>query len=75
MMSNKKYNCRKFLKLFVVVGGGMVFGFSWFIFCVLEEVVEVLELELFELWVEINGFFKIGDNGVVIIYSFNFEIG
>ena len=35
----------------------------------------MLELELPESWVEVNGFLKIGDNGVVTIYSPNPEIG
>jgi len=53
----------------------MVLGFSWLTSCAPEEAEEVLELELPESWVEINGFLKIGDNGVVTIYSPNPEIG
>ena len=75
MTSNKKHNRRKFLKLSAAAGGGMVLGFSWLTSCAPEEAEEVLELELPESWVEINGFLKIGDNGVVTIYSPNPEIG
>ena len=75
MTTNKKHNRRSFLKLSAAAGGGMVLGFSWLTSCAPENVEEVLEIELPESWVEINGFLKIGDNGVVTIYSPNPEIG
>lgn len=75
MTINKKHDRRSFLKLSAAAGGGMVLGFSWLTSCAPEDVEEVLELELPESWVEINGFLKIGDNGVVTIYSPNPEIG
>ncbi len=50
----------------------MVLGFSWLASCnpTPEQV-----LEMPEEWFEINGFLKIGDNGVVTIMSPNPEIG
>lgn len=75
MTTNRKHNRRSFLKLSAAAGGGMVLGFSWLTSCAPEDVEEVLELELPESWVEINGFLKIGDNGVVTIFSPNPEIG
>lgn len=65
-------NCRFFLKVFVVVGGGMFLGFGWLLFCVCEFEIG---LEILEFWIDINVFLKIGDNGVVIIMLFNLEIG
>ncbi|MEL7248645.1 MAG: molybdopterin cofactor-binding domain-containing protein [Bacteroidota bacterium] len=75
MTINKKHNRRSFLKLSAAAGGGMVLGFSWLTSCAPENVEEVLEIELPESWVEINGFLNIGDNGVVTIFSPNPEIG
>ncbi len=75
MTTNRKHNRRSFLKLSAAAGGGMVLGFSWLTSCAPEDVEEVLELELPESWVEINGFLNIGDNGVVTIFSPNPEIG
>lgn len=66
------YNRRFFLKVLIVVGGGMVLGFSWFVFCIF---IEVEIKSMFEVWFDINVFFKIGDNGIVIIMFFNLEIG
>ncbi|MEY3051332.1 MAG: hypothetical protein RLY31_1117 [Bacteroidota bacterium] len=66
------YGRRSFLKSSVLAGGGMLLGFSWLASCrpTPEEV-----LQLPEEWFRINGFIKIGENGVVTIMSPNPEIG
>lgn len=66
------YNRRSFLKTTTLAGGGMMLGFSWFASCnpTPEEV-----LRMPEEWFEINGFLKIGENGLVTIMSPNPEIG
>ena len=77
-MSNIKthYNRRSFLKVSGATGGGMILGFSWLASCQQSEIAEkVATLELPENWFEMNGFIKIGDNGVVTIMSPNPEGG
>ncbi|MBL7473044.1 xanthine dehydrogenase family protein molybdopterin-binding subunit [Robertkochia sediminum] len=65
---------RSFIKSSALAGGGLMLGFSWLASCKrTEEAVAVLEMP--EEWFEINGFLKIGDNGVVTIMSPNPEIG
>ena len=68
------YNRRSFLKVSAVAGGGMLIGFSWLTGCKPaskpEEMVKVPNE-----WFEINGYIKIGDTGMVTIYSPNPEIG
>ncbi|MDC6363728.1 MULTISPECIES: xanthine dehydrogenase family protein molybdopterin-binding subunit [Flavobacteriaceae] len=67
---------RAFIKNTGMAGGGLVLGFSFFNACkpkVAEAVA--MELEMPETWYEINGYLKIGDNGVVTIMSPNPEIG
>lgn len=70
-----QYNRRSFLKISTAAGGGMLIGFSWLAGCVpankpKEEIVEVPNE-----WFDINGYIKIGDTGMVTIYSPNPEIG
>jgi isoquinoline 1-oxidoreductase beta subunit len=60
------------MKSSVLAGGGMVLGFSWLASC---NPTEEQVLEMPENWFEINGYLKIGDNGVVTIMSPNPEIG
>ena len=69
-----QYNRRSFLKVSSLASGGMVLGFSWLAGCKPEEVADFV-LTLPEEWFNINGFLKIGDNGVVTIMSPNPEIG
>ncbi len=66
------YGRRSFLKTSALAGGGMVLGFSWLASCqpTPEEV-----LAMPKEWFNINGFLKIGENGVVTIMSPNPEIG
>lgn len=55
-----------------MTGGGMVLGFSWLASCKpTPEQVIAMPKE----WFKINGFLKIGENGVVTIMSPNPEIG
>ena len=66
------YNRRSFIKSTVLAGGGMMLGFSWLVSC--KPRPEQL-LEMPKEWFNINGFLKIGENGVVTIMSPNPEIG
>ncbi|SDB34503.1 hypothetical protein/isoquinoline 1-oxidoreductase, beta subunit [Flavobacteriaceae bacterium MAR_2010_188] len=74
-----KIGRRSFIKTSALASGGLVVGFSWLASCKSEpEKQVVFEEELMEMpeeWFEINGFLKIGDNGVVTIMSPNPEIG
>ena len=65
---------RSFLKSSALAGGGMMLGFSWLASCK-PEAAEQAMLEMPDEWFEINGFIKIGDNGLVTIMSPNPEIG
>lgn len=64
---------RSFIKSVSLAGGGLVIGFNWLYSC--KEATEEVVLELPKEWYEINGFLKIGDNGVATIMSPNPEIG
>lgn len=66
------YGRRSFLKSTTLAGGGMVLGFSWLASCKLSP-EEVLKMP--DEWFTINGFLKIGENGIVTIMSPNPEIG
>lgn len=63
---------RSFIKNVTLTGGGMVLGFNWFISCK-SSTKEVLAMP--KEWFTINGFLKIGENGMVTIMSPNPEIG
>lgn len=66
------YNRRSFLKSSALAGGGMMLGFSWLASCKpTPEQIRSMPKE----WFNINGFLKIGDNGLVTIMSPNPEIG
>ncbi|WMI65430.1 molybdopterin-dependent oxidoreductase [Aestuariibaculum sp. YM273] len=69
-----QYNRRSFLKISAAAGGGMLIGFSWLTGCVSEGKTEKT-LAIPNEWFEINGYIKIGDTGLVTIYSPNPEIG
>jgi isoquinoline 1-oxidoreductase subunit beta len=66
------YGRRSFLKTVTVAGGGLMIGFSWLASCQ-SRPEDVLKMP--KEWFNINGFLKIGDNGVVTIQSPNPEIG
>ncbi len=63
---------RSFLKSSALAGGGMMLGFSWLASC--KPTPEQLS-NLPKEWFKINGFLKIGENGMVTIQSPNPEIG
>jgi isoquinoline 1-oxidoreductase beta subunit len=69
------YNRRSFLKVSSLAGGGMVLGFSWLAGCKPEEMADQVTMTMPDEWFNINGFLKIGNNGVVTIMSPNPEIG
>lgn len=67
-----KHNRRTFLKVSVASGGGMILGFNWLTGCRPEpEIMKAMPSE----WYDINAFLKIGDTGMVTIFSPNPEIG
>lgn len=67
------YNRRSFLKSSALAGGGMMIGFSWFASC--QPVAEEEALSMPEEWFDFNAYLKIGDNGLVTIFSPNPEFG
>ncbi len=68
-----KFDRRSFLKLSAATGGGLMLGFNWSSCNSPKDVrpVKVMPKE----WYDINAFLKIGDNGLVTIFSPNPEIG
>jgi len=71
-----KLGRRAFIKNTSLAGGGLVLGFNLLNSCkpkVPETAAEALKMP--KEWFEINGYLKIGDNGVVTILSPNPEIG
>ena len=67
-----QHNRRSFLKVSAAAGGGMMIGFNWLTQCTpaVEEQIAVPSE-----WFKMNGYIKIGDTGLVTIYSPNPEIG
>ncbi len=68
-----KLDRRSFIRSSVLAGGGMLLGFSWLASSCSTATSE--ELTMPDEWFEINGFLKIGENGLVTIMSPNPEIG
>ena len=67
-----KIGRRAFIRNTGLASGGLVIGFSWLASCKMTpEQVNSLPKE----WFELNGFLKVGDNGLVTIMSPNPEIG
>jgi isoquinoline 1-oxidoreductase beta subunit len=64
---------RTFLKSTALTGGGLVLGFSWLASCQNKTEEEVMAMP--DEWFELNSYLKIGDNGVVTIYTPNPEFG
>ena len=64
---------RSFLKSSALTGGGLMLGFSWLASCQSKPEEEILAMP--KEWFEINSYLKIGDNGVVTIYTPNPEFG
>jgi len=66
------YGRRSFIQKSSLVGGGLMLGFPWLASCEMSTAkVKALPKE----WFELNGFLKIGDNGLITIMSPNPEIG
>ncbi|MCF7560181.1 molybdopterin-dependent oxidoreductase [Sabulilitoribacter multivorans] len=68
-----QYNRRSFLKVSAAAGGGMLIGFSWLTGCTSDKKMDKIAVP--NEWFDINGYIKIGDTGLVTIYSPNPEIG
>ncbi|HHL53416.1 MAG TPA: xanthine dehydrogenase family protein molybdopterin-binding subunit, partial [Flammeovirgaceae bacterium] len=68
------YNRRSFLKVSAAAGGGLMLGFNWLAGCV-PAAREKAAVTVPDEWYDINAFLKIGNNGVVTIFSPNPEIG
>jgi len=66
------YNRRSFLKSSVLAGGGIMIGFSWLASC--KPTPEQI-MKMPKEWFKLNGYLKIGDNGLVTIMSPNPEGG
>jgi len=64
---------RSFLKSSALAGGGIMLGFNCLTSCKNKTEDEILAMP--EEWFEINSYLKIGDNGVVSIYTPNPEFG
>lgn len=69
---NTKINRRSFLKVSALAGGGMVLSFSWLAGCK-PTAKEMLAMP--KEWFELNSYIKIGDNGLITIFSPNPEFG
>jgi isoquinoline 1-oxidoreductase beta subunit len=69
---NPKLDRRSFLKVSALAGGGMLLSFSWLAGC---KPTPEQSLILPKEWFELNSYIKIGDNGVVTLYSANPEFG
>jgi CO/xanthine dehydrogenase Mo-binding subunit len=67
-----KIDRRSFLKASALAGGGLIISFSWLASCSPDQVDE---LTMPDEWFEMNGYIKIGNNGVVTIMSPNPEGG
>ncbi|GGG53706.1 isoquinoline 1-oxidoreductase subunit beta [Croceivirga lutea] len=70
-----KVGRRAFIRNTSLASGGLVIGFSWLNSCKPKEAAKIVAMEMPKEWFQINGFLKIGDNGVVTIMSPNPEIG
>lgn len=70
---DKKLNRRSFLKVSALAGGGMVLSFSWLAGCKPTTEEELLAMP--KEWFELNSYIKIGENGVVTLFSPNPEFG
>lgn len=67
-----KIGRRSFIKTSALAGGGLLLSFNWLASCKMTpEEVSTLPKE----WFELNGYLKIGDNGLVTIMSPNPEGG
>lgn len=70
-----KIGRRTFIKNTSLASGGLVLGFSWLNSCKPKDVEELSAMDMPKEWFEINGYLKIGENGLVTIMSPNPEGG
>jgi len=70
------YSRRSFIQVSSAVGGGLLLGFNFLTGCTEKEIEEKIDqLEMPKDWYKMNGYVKIGENGLVTIISPNPEIG
>ncbi|MBA4298839.1 MAG: isoquinoline 1-oxidoreductase [Cyclobacterium sp.] len=72
MQAKDKLNRRSFLKVSALAGGGLILSFNWLGGC---NPKELEELGLPKEWFRLNGYIKIGENGLVTLMSPNPEGG
>lgn len=72
-LSKTSLNRRSFLKVSALAGGGMMLSFGWLTGCKPQGKEEALGMP--KDWYRVNGFIKIGENGLVTIMSPNPEGG
>ncbi|MDP3471940.1 MAG: molybdopterin-dependent oxidoreductase [Algoriphagus sp.] len=72
MQAKEKLNRRSFLKVSALAGGGLILSFNWLGGC---KPKELEELGLPKEWFRLNGYIKIGENGLVTLMSPNPEGG
>ena len=70
-----KIGRRAFIKNTSLAGGGLVLGFSFLNSCKPGQAEEMVVKEIPKEWFKLNGYLKIGDNGLVTIMSPNPEGG
>jgi isoquinoline 1-oxidoreductase beta subunit len=69
---NNTLDRRSFLKVSALAGGGIVISFNWLAGCALP--LEKIR-EMPKEWFELNSYVKIGENGVIMLFSPNPEFG
>ncbi len=77
MNTNKTHNRRSFLKVSAATGGGILFGFQ-ILGCQSEPRLPSFiapDITIPDAWNTLNGYLKIGSNGIITIMSPNPEIG
>ncbi|RPA69323.1 xanthine dehydrogenase family protein molybdopterin-binding subunit [Cyclobacteriaceae bacterium YHN15] len=72
-LTKTSLNRRSFLKVSALAGGGLFLSVGWLAGCKPGSKEEVLGMP--EEWIRINGFIRIGDNGLITIMSPNPEAG
>ncbi|WP_421879061.1 molybdopterin cofactor-binding domain-containing protein [Marinoscillum sp.] len=65
---------RSFLKTSAAAGGGLMISFSWLASCSPGQTKEEI-LAMPDEWFDLNGYIKIGNNGVITLFNPNPEIG
>lgn len=68
-----KFGRRAFIKNTSLASGGIILGFNLLASCKDKTVAEVMQMP--KEWFEINSYLKIGDNGLVTIFTPNPEFG